>query len=76
LLDKQKRLHDRARQTLEWHRNNDTVNRHSMNLKAIEHTFDVLSSPQNWMIGDMPSHVAMSAPDNTSDFHSPRAEFN
>jgi hypothetical protein len=76
LLDKQKRLHDRARQTLEWHRNNDTVNRHSMNLKAIEHTFDVLSSPQNWMIGDMPPHVAMSAPDNTSDFHSPRAEFN
>ena len=75
LLDKQKRLHDRARQPFEWHRNNDTVDRYAMNLKAIEHTFDVLSLPENWMIGHQPPHVAMSAPNNTSDFHSPHAEF-
>ena len=27
------------------------------------------------MTGDKPPHVAMSAPDNTSDFHPPHAEF-
>ena len=47
-----------------------------MNLKAIEYAFDVLGSPKNWMTGDMPSHMAMSAPDNTGDFHPPHAEFN